>query len=84
MLRTSLAIAALAIGQAIAWPFVAEYLVADRCLDAGGSFDYDNARCDFGQPYPGIALWERHGAALALSLMFGAAGCVLLLGGRKR
>ena len=83
-MRASLAIAALVIGQAIAWPFIAEYLAVDRCLAAGGSFDYDASRCDFGHSHPGIAIWERHGTALVLSLAFGVAGCVLLLGGPKR
>ena len=84
MVRTSLAIATLVLGQAIAWPFVAEYLAVDRCLAAGGNFDYDGARCDFGYPHPGIAIWQRHGVALVLSCLFGVAGCVLLVGGRKR
>ncbi len=28
------------------WPDVAQYLAVDRCLDAGGSFDYKKNLCD--------------------------------------
>jgi hypothetical protein len=83
MLRTLVAIAFLVIGQAIAWPFTMEFLAVDRCLDAGGSFDYDTGRCDFGAVHPGVALWQRHGGSLVLAGAFGVLGCVLLLRRRK-
>ena len=83
ILRVIVALAALALGQALAWPSAYEYLVADRCTAAGGSFDYDARRCDFQTSHPGIAIWQRHGVALLLGTALGIFGCGLLLGKKK-
>lgn len=83
VLRVIVALAALVLGQVLAWPTAYEYLVADRCTAAGGSFDYDAGRCDFQASHPGIAIWQRHGVALLVSGVLGIFGCGLLLGKKK-
>ena len=35
---------------------IAEFCAVDRCLDRGGSFDYDGLRCDFEGSHAGGAL----------------------------
>lgn len=84
MARTLLALAALLIGQATAWPIASEFLAVDHCLDAGGSYDYDARRCDFNGSHPGMAILERHGISLVLGGALSVIGCVLLLRRRKR
>jgi hypothetical protein len=81
--RKIVAVAALLVGQTLAWPVAYEYLVADRCTAAGGSFDYDVSRCDFQAHHPGIVLWQRHGLSLAVACVLGVTGCALLLGRPK-
>jgi len=83
MTRTWIAIAVLAVALAFAWPFAVEFVAVDRCLDAGGSFDYKSGQCDFKTNHPSIGLWERHGVFLMIAVALGAVGCGLLLS-RKR
>ena len=50
----------LLIGTAIfIWPQLSLFLASDSCLDAGGSFDFSQVRCDFQQnhPYVTFDLW---------------------------
>jgi hypothetical protein len=82
-LRVAVGIAALALGQALAWPTAHEYLVADRCVSAGGSFDYEAGRCDYQASHPGIVMWERHGLSLGAACVLGVVGCALLLGKKR-
>ena len=79
MARTGVAIAALVIAVAVAWPFTAELVAVDRCLDAGGSFDYKTGQCDFKVSHASIGIWERHGVALLVAFALGAVSCGLLL-----
>jgi hypothetical protein len=83
VLRVVAGIAALVLGQALAWPTAHEYLVADRCVAAGGSFDYEQGRCDFQASHPGIVMWERHGLSLGAASVLGVVGCALLLGKKR-
>src|SRR5512136_2439542 len=41
-------------------PYVIEALAADRCLDRGGSYDYEHAQCDLLQNHPFIPFTKRH------------------------
>lgn len=82
-MRTVLGLAALLLSQVIAWPIVLELGDADRCADAGGSFDYEAGRCDFGARHPGAAIWERYGMELVLGGALGVTGAVVLLRRRK-
>jgi len=81
--RRIVAVVALVMGQAITWPFAMEYLAEDRCTEAGGSFDYQAARCDFKDSHPSTAIWDRHGASLLTALAISLAGCALLIQGRR-
>lgn len=50
----------LLIGAAIfIWPQLSLFLASDSCLDAGGSFDFSQIRCDLQQshPYATFDLW---------------------------
>jgi len=78
MVRTSLAIALIAIAIALAWPFAAELSAVDRCLDAGCSFDYALGRCDFNVNHPSAGVWQRHGILLVGAFALSAIGCTLL------
>ena len=79
MARIGVAIAALVIAAAVAWPFAAELLAVDRCLDAGGSFDYKTGQCDFKLTHASIGIWERHGVSLLVAVGLAAVSCALLL-----
>jgi len=79
MARIRIAIAVLVIAAAVAWPFVAELAAVDRCLDAGGSFDYNVGQCDFKASHPSVGIWERHGLSLLVAFALGVVSCVVLL-----
>ena len=40
---------------AVSWNPARRFFAADKCLDAGGSYDYGAARCDFDRSQPGPA-----------------------------
>ena len=83
MVRTVLAIAALVIGQVIVWPCAKEFMEADTCKQAGGSFDYEVNRCDFEGKHPAWVIWERYGKSLLVGGALSLAGAVLLVRRRK-
>lgn len=83
MVRTVVAIAALVIGQIIVWPCAKEFMEADTCRQAGGSFDYEANRCDFEGRHSATAVWERYGGSLAVGGALSLAGVVLLVRRRK-
>ena len=67
-------------GALVVWPaldYVREFLAVDSCLDAGGSFDYAQSRCDRAETHPVVEYSERH----ANSLRTAAAGGVVLATG---
>lgn len=47
-------LAAIVLGFAVVtvWPRVAAWLAVDRCLDAGGRYDYAGNACSFAEPAP--------------------------------
>jgi hypothetical protein len=57
------------LGCALAvWPvmtYVTEFIAVDACLDAGGSFDYGQSRCDRARTHPVVAYSARHPMLLA-------------------
>lgn len=83
MIRTIAALAALAAAFALAWPIGSELFAAERCLEAGGSYDYAAAQCDFKASHPSPGLWQRHGVTLLEALALGWVGCALLLRSKK-
>ena len=78
MVRTGLAIVLFVTAIVLAWPFAAELSAVDRCLDAGGSFDYTSGQCDFKVNHPSVGMWQRHGTFLLAGLALGVVGCALL------
>lgn len=65
---------------------VRESMLADRCIDAGGSVDYRTLTCDHGRTHEFVPFSTRHrslmmgtGVALGLVLVAGA----VLVGRRK-
>ncbi len=44
----------------VAAPFLMEFSAVDRCLDAGGSFDYSNQVCDYESNHQDIPYGGRH------------------------
>ena len=74
------------LGGALAvWPalsYVREFVAVDSCLDAGGSFDYAQSRCDRAETYPFVAYSERHPNSLSIAAVGGvvlATGIVMFL-----
>jgi ABC-type phosphate/phosphonate transport system permease subunit len=64
-----------------AWPSVSEFFAVDRCLDAGGSFNYASDSCDLTTNHPYVGVWEGHAFSLVgalLSVVFAIA--ILILG----
>jgi hypothetical protein len=62
-------------GPLVVWPalgYVREFVAVDTCLDAGGSFDYTQSRCDHADAF--VAYSDRH----PTSSWIAAAGAVVL------
>ena len=62
--------------------YVRDFVAVDSCLDAGGSFDYAQSRCDRAEPHPFIAYSERHPNSLRIAATGGlvlATGIVMFL-----
>jgi hypothetical protein len=57
--------------------FGREFLAADSCLDAGGSFDYSALVCDHRDSHPYVAYGERHPQAVSVTVL----GALVLLAG---
>lgn len=63
--RTSkvIGILALLFAAVLILPSISESFAVDRCLDAGGSFNYTIGVCDHAFNHPYIGIWERHGTS---------------------
>jgi hypothetical protein len=72
------ALSLLVLGAALvarpSFDYVREFLAVDSCLDAGGSFDYTQSRCDHVDNHPFVAYSDRHATALRI----GFAGAIIL------
>ena len=79
MARTALGVGFLLAGFLWAGPIVGEMSAAERCADAGGSYDYTRAQCDFKAIHPDPPLWQRHGIDLVGAFACSLFGFVLLL-----
>jgi len=64
-------VALLVLGLVLSWQWVSEFWEVDRCLDAGGSYNYIERRCDF---------TTSHGPALSSGLNFQEMLGLVLLG----
>ncbi len=69
--------------------YLREAYVVDRCLDQGGSFNYETMSPDFEQSHPYVPFGSRHPYLLKTATIWFAAGVVffgatMLLTRRKR
>ena len=56
----------------------------DACLDRGGSFDYENQRCDFDVSHPAGSALSRSAIYYGLALISFAGGVQLIRSASKR
>ena len=64
--------------------YVREALLADSCLDSGGSFDYLRMTCDRELSHTFIPYYQRHGALFAIAVIATlVAAFYLIISGRK-
>src|SRR6266850_2882397 len=68
-ITATVAVLAAAGAVVLGWPAVAEFLAVDRCLDAGGSFNYAIGQCDFQANHPGASLWDRYSVQLVAAMI---------------
>jgi hypothetical protein len=58
------------------WPavdYLREFVAVDACLDAGGSFDYAQSRCDLRESHEFVAYSVRHPASWRIAVLGGVA-----------
>ena len=59
-----------------------EFFSVDSCLDAGGSYDYTQYRCDHTSNHPFVSYTNRHRLALPLAIAgaaIGGVGAIMLV-----
>jgi len=79
MIRIILIILALIAPIRAGWIYAGEAMVIDSCLNKGGSYDYQNMRCDFEQNHQFIPFSKRHPNHFRNSgIWFGAFSLVLI------
>ena len=64
----------LALAWILIWPLLAQFSAVDRCLDAGGSYDYINSVCDFAENHEYLAVFDRQGFRIVGFLVFSVLG----------
>ena len=80
---TILALGGSIIAVVLAWLFVSEFFAVDRCLDAGGSFNYANGQCDFTSSHQYASFWSRYWLWVATAFAIAVAALGLLLRQRR-
>ena len=71
----------------LAATYAREFIVVDKCLDAGGSYNYMAGECDISISHPVLPFNERHSflyVAGILSGITGAAGLMFTTNYQKR
>ena len=64
--------------------YASELMLADQCLDAGGSFNYSTLSCSFTEQWEYVPYSVRHRWNLNIALGFSLLGLVVtILGSRK-
>lgn len=53
-------------------PYAREFAAVDKCLDAGGSFDYSVGACDHQESHPYVPFGARHPSAKPALISGGA------------
>jgi hypothetical protein len=75
--------AAIVIGLALPAPAVftlaSEFIVVDRCLDVGGSYDYARSVCDHTQSHPYVPFATRHPQLVRTFWPLAAGGVALMI-----
>ena len=85
LLGLSIIVTGLALPAPAVALFAWELVAADRCLDAGGSFDYACGECDMLASHPFVPFGVRHPGLVATFPALAAGGVVLVvLGGIVR
>jgi len=67
--------------------YAKEFIIVDKCLDAGGSYNYKTGECDIVSSHPALPFNERHPflyMAGILSGVIGAAGLMFTTNYQKR
>ena len=72
--RTIIVVVLFLLAVALAWPSISEFFAVDRCLDAGGSFNYATGLCDLTVNHPYVGIWERHAPSLAGAIVSAVVG----------
>jgi len=54
---------------------VDDFLVVDRCMDGGGSFDYSRMECNHESSHPFVPFLDRH--ALLIPICFSISCCAI-------
>jgi hypothetical protein len=68
----------LAVGAVLGWSEVAQFFAVDRCLDAGGSFNYSAGACDFANSHPAEVSLIEVGFRLLIALALVVGGVVVV------
>jgi hypothetical protein len=68
----------------IAVPFVREWSSVDRCLDSGGSFNYETNVCDYQTKHAYIPYSQRHPHALSTFSIAAGAFVIALVASFRR
>lgn len=63
----------------VAFIYTSEWLAVDRCLDSGGSFDYDTMRCDYAANHPYVPFAQRHLGLVAVMAYLRMTSAIALL-----
>ncbi len=56
MIGIFFAIVVLGLVMGLIGPYVLTFFDVDRCLDGGGSFDYESCACDHNESHPGSGI----------------------------
>ena len=54
MIGSFLALVVIGLLAGVAGPWILDYIAVDRCLDSGGSFNYEACACDFENNHTGV------------------------------
>ncbi len=76
-----LGFAFLAGGALCFWPEASLFFVVESCLDAGGSYNFEAAHCDFKQSHPVLPALKSSINSPLLGLVLSGVGFTFLLAG---
>ena len=80
IIRTALLAATLCVPLRAGLIYLREADAVDRCLDMGGSFNYETMTCDFQKSHPYVPFNQRHPKLFTTSGIWLMTGMVLFVG----